>query len=213
MSIELNAELRNDMGKGASRRLRHVKKLPGIIYGAGKAPVNLTLEQKDMQYHLHNEAFYTQIITLNVGGSKEEVLLKDLQHNPARQDILHVDFARVEAGVYVNINVPLHFVNEEVAPGVKLEGGIISHVITDVEVECLPGVIPEFIEVDLSGLHIGDIIHLSDIKLPVGVEIMELKHGEEHDSAVAAIHARKVSVETEETEVKSVEPEAGDTED
>jgi large subunit ribosomal protein L25 len=191
MSIELNAELRNDMGKGASRRLRHANKLPGILYGAGKTPVNLTLEQKDMQYHLHNEAFYTQIITLNVGGSKEDVLLKDLQHNPARMDIMHVDFARVDAARAVHIHVPLHFVNQDIAPGVKLESGVISHVITDVEVVCLPNDIPEYIEVDLSGMHVGDILHLSDLKMPANVEVLALKQGEEHDSAVASMHTRK----------------------
>jgi large subunit ribosomal protein L25 len=211
MSIELNAELRNDMGKGASRRLRHANKLPGILYGAGKDPVNLTLEQKDMQYHLHNEAFYTQIITLNVGGSKEEVLLKDLQHHPARQDIMHVDFARVDAAKAVHTHVPLHFINEEVAPGVKTEGGVISHVVTDVEVVCLPNDIPEFIEVDLSGMHVGDIIHLSDLNMPANVEVLALKQGEEYDSAVASMHTRKGGGEAVEEE-DAGESESGESE-
>ena len=200
MSIELNAELRTDTGKGASRRLRHANKLPGILYGAGKDPVSLTLEQKDMQYHLHNEAFYTQIITLNMGGSKEEVLLKDLQHDPARLDILHVDLQRVDAARFVHIHVPLHFIHEEVSPGVKLEGGVISHVVTDVEVVCLPNDIPEFIEVDLGSMHVGDIIHLSDLKMPVNVEVLALKQGEEHDSAVASMHTRKGGAEPVEGE-------------
>jgi large subunit ribosomal protein L25 len=211
MSIELNAELRNDMGKGASRRLRNVNKLPGILYGAGKDPVNLTLEQKDMQYHLHNEAFYTQIITLNVGGSKEDVLLKDLQHHPARMDIMHVDFQRVDASKVVHIHVPLHFINEEVAPGIKLEGGVISHVVTDVEVVCLPNVIPEFIEVDLSDMHVGDIIHLSDLKMPANVAVLALKQGEEHDSAVASMHARKGGGESADEEAAG-ESEGGEAE-
>jgi len=212
MSIELNADLRNDMGKGASRRLRHANKLPGILYGAGKAPVNLTLEQKDMQYHLHNEAFYTQIITLNVGGDKEEVLLKDLQHNPARQDILHVDFQRVDAARVVHIHVPLHFVNEEIAPGVKQEGGVISHVVTDVEVVCLPGFIPEFIEVDLADMHLGDIIHLSDLMMPANVEVLALKQGEEHDTAVVSMHARKGGGESDVAEA-AAEDEGGEAQD
>ena len=197
MSIVLNAEMRDDMGKGASRRLRHANKLPAIVYGAGKDPENLTLEQKEVQYHLQNEAFYTQVLELNVGGKKQDVLLRDLQHHPYRQDILHMDLQRVEAKKEVNVNVPLHFINEDIAPGVKQEGGAISHVVTEVVVACLPKDIPEFIDVDLSELHIGDIVHLSDLKMPVGVEVLELRQGEEHDSAVASIHARKVAEEPE----------------
>ena len=191
MSIVLNAELRTDMGKGASRRLRRADKLPAIVYGAGKDPQNLTLEQKDVQYQLQNEAFFTQVLELNVGGKAEEVLLRDLQHHPYRQDILHADFQRVDAAKEVHVNVPLHFINEDVSVGVKQEGGAISHVVTEVEVVCLPKDIPEFIEVDLSDMHMGDILHLSDLKMPAGVEVLALKHGEEHDTAVANIHARK----------------------
>ena len=195
MTIELNAETRTDKGKGASRRLRRVNKLPAIVYGAGKDPENLTLLQKDIQHELQHEAFYTQIIELNVDGKKQDVLLRDLQHHPFKQDILHIDFQRVEAKKEVHVNVPLHFINEEVAPGVKQEGGAISHVITEVEVVCLPKDIPEFIEVDLSDMHMGQILHLSDLKLPAGVEVFALKQGEEHDTAVANIHARKGGAE------------------
>ena len=191
MSIVLNAELRTDKGKGASRRLRRAKKLPAIVYGAGKDPESVTLEQKDVQYELQNEAFFTQVLELNVGGNKQDVLLRDLQHHPYRQDILHIDFQRVDAAKTVHVNVPLHFINEDVAPGVKQEGGAISHVVTEVEVVCLPKDIPEFIEVDFSDVHMGDILHLSDLKMPVGVELFALKQGEEHDTAVATIHARK----------------------
>jgi large subunit ribosomal protein L25 len=195
MSIELNAELRTDTGKGASRRLRHANKIPAILYGAGKDPENLTLEQKDVQYELQHEAFFTQVLELNIGGKKQDVLLRDLQHHPYKQDILHMDFQRVEAKKEMHVNVPLHFINEDIAPGVKTEGGAISHVMTEVEVVCLPKDIPEFIEVDLGNLHMGEIVHLSDIKTPAGVEIFALKQGEEHDSAVASIHARKVAEE------------------
>ncbi len=195
MTIELNAETRTDKGKGASRRLRRVNKLPAIVYGAGKDPENLTLLQKDIQYELQHEAFYTQIIELNVDGKKQDVLLRDLQHHPFKQDILHIDFQRVEAKKEVHVNVPLHFLNEEVAPGVKQEGGAISHVITEVEVVCLPKDIPEFIEVDLSEMHMGQILHLSDLKLPAGVEVFALKQGEEHDTAVVNIHVRKGAAE------------------
>ena len=205
MSIELNAELRTDMGKGASRRLRRANKLPAIVYGAGKDPENLTLEQKDVQHQLQNEAFYTQVLDLNIGGKTTEVLVRDLQHHPFKMDILHIDFQRVDAKKEVHVNVPLHFEGEDVAPGVKQEGGAVSHVVTEVEVVCLPKDIPEFIVVDMSELHLDEIIHLSDLKLPEGVEILELRQGEEHDSAVASIHARKVAAEPEEGEAAAEE--------
>ena len=200
MSIELNAELRTDTGKGASRRLRHANKVPAILYGAGKEPESLTLEQKDVQYELQHEAFFTQVLELNVGGKKQDVLLRDLQHHPYKQDILHMDFQRVEAKKEMHVNIPLHFINEDIAPGVKTEGGAISHVMSEVEIVCLPKNIPEFIDVDLSELHIGEIVHLSDLKMPAGVEVLALKQGEEYDSAVATIHARKVAEEIEEEE-------------
>ncbi len=195
MSIVLNAELRTDMGKGASRRLRHANKLPAIVYGAGKDPENLTLEQKDVQYQMQSEAFFTQVLELNVNGKTQEVLLRDLQHHPFKRDILHMDFQRVDAAKEVHVNVPLHFINEDVSVGVKQEGGAISHVVSEVEVVCLPKDIPEFIEVDLSDMHMGDILHLSDLKMPAGVEVFALKQGEEHDTAVANIHARKGAAE------------------
>ena len=197
MSIVLNAEVRTDKGKGASRRLRHANKLPAIVYGAGKDPENLTLKQKDVQYQLQNEAFYTQVLELDVNGAKQDVLLRDLQHHPYRQDIMHMDFQRVEAAKEVHVNVPLHFINEDVSVGVKQEGGAISHVITEVEVVCLPKDIPEYIEVDLGEVHMGDIVHLSDLKLPAGVEVFALKQGEEYDTAVATIHVRKGGAEPE----------------
>ena len=200
MSIELNAELRTDTGKGASRRLRHANKIPAILYGAGKDPENLALAQKDVQYELQHEAFFTQVLELNIGGKKQDVLLRDLQHHPYKQDIMHMDFQRVEAKKEMHVNVPLHFINEDIAPGVKTEGGAVSHVMSEVEVVCLPKNIPEFIDVDLSELHLGEIVHLSDLKMPAGVEVFALKQGEEHDSAVASIHARKVAEEPEEAE-------------
>ena len=217
MSILLNAELRTDMGKGASRRLRRANKLPAIVYGAGKDPENLTLEQKDVQHQLQFESFYTQVLELNVNGKKQDVLVRDMQHHPYKLDILHIDFQRVEAKKEVHVNVPLHFMNEDVAPGVKQEGGAVSHVISEVEVVCLPKDIPEYIEVDFSELHMGDILHLSDLKMPAGVEVFALKQGEEHDTAVATIHARKGGVEEELGEAEAGGPveggeEAGESE-
>ena len=212
MSIVLNAVMREDQGKGASRRLRHANKVPAILYGTGKDPVSLTLLQKDIQHALPNEAFYSQIIELNVDGKSEDVLLRDLQHHPFKMDILHMDFQRVDAKKVVHVHVPLHFIGEDVAPGVKLEGGAVSHMAMEVEVECLPKDIPEFIEVDLSELHLGDNIHLSDLKLPEGAVVLALKHGEDHDSTVASIHARKVAEEepeAEAAEAPAAEGEAG----
>ena len=205
MSIVLNAELRTDKGKGASRRLRRANKLPAIVYGAGKDPESLTLEQKDVQYQLQYEAFYTQVLELNVGGKAQEVLLRDLQHHPYRQDILHMDFQRVDAKKEVHVNVPLHFINEDVSVGVKQEGGAISHVVTEVEVVCLPKDIPEYIEVDFTDVHMGQILHLSDLKLPAGVELLALRQGEEHDTAIANIHARKGGAEIEEAPGEAAE--------
>jgi len=198
MSIELNAELRTDKGKGASRRLRHTNKVPAILYGTGKDPVSLMLEQKDIQHQLPNESFYSQVLSLNVAGSKEDVLLRDLQHHPFRMDILHIDFQRVDANKAVHVHIPLHFIGEEIAPGVKTEGGAVSHIIVEVEVVCLPKDIPTFIEVDLSALHVGDSIHLSELILPENVKILALTHGDEHDTSVANVHIRKAVVEEEE---------------
>jgi len=214
MSLVLNATLRDDMGKGASRRLRHANLLPAIVYGAGKDPMSITLQQKDVQHELPNEHFYSQVLSLVIEGNAEDVLLRDIQHHPYKQEVMHMDFIRVKQDEVVHVHSPLHFVGEDVSPGVKSEGGVISHVIMEVELECLPKNIPEFIEVDLSGMHVGDIIHLSDLKLPEGVEILALKHGEDNDSTVASMHVRKVAAEPgegeEAQEAGEAEKEGGD---
>ncbi|HEB81980.1 MAG TPA: 50S ribosomal protein L25/general stress protein Ctc [Gammaproteobacteria bacterium] len=213
MSLTLNAELREDMGKGASRRLRHAKKLPAIVYGGKKDPVSITLLQKEVQHELPNEDFYSQILSLNIDGKPEDVLLRDIQHHPYKQEVMHMDFVRIDQKQVVHVHTPLHFVGEDSCPGVKTEGGVISHVIMEVEMECLPKNIPQHIEVDLSEMHLGDIIHLSDLKLPEGVEIMALKHGDEHDSAVVSCHARKVIAEEEETEAPEAPEAEGEAEE
>ena len=193
----VEAVTRVDQGKGASRRLRHAGKLPAIIYGAGQDPVSLTLEQKDVQYVLPNEDLYSQILQLNMNGKKEDVLLRDIQHHPYKLDVLHMDFLRFDAKVAVHVHVPLHFIGEEECPGVKTEGGAVNHVVMEVEMECLPKNIPSFIEVDLSEMHLNDVLHLSDLKLPEGVAVLALKQGEEHDTAIAGIHLRKAAASTE----------------
>ena len=192
MSISLNASLREGQGKGASRRLRHAKQLPAIIYGSGKDPVSIALFQKDIQHKLPDESFYSQVLSLNIDGKAEDVLIRDIQHHPFKLEVMHMDFVRVDANEPVHIHSQLHFTGEDVSPGVKTEDGVISHVIIEVELECLPKNIPEFIEVDLSEMHVGDVIHLSDLKMPAGVEVLALKHGDDNDSVVASMHVRKV---------------------
>jgi large subunit ribosomal protein L25 len=198
MSYELNATLRGDKGKGASRRLRHANTLPAIVYGGGIDPVSITLLQKDVQHKLPDEGFYSQVLSLNIEGKAEDVLLRDIQHHPYKMDVMHMDFIRVDANKVVHVFSQLHFSGEEVSPGVKTEDGVANHVITEVEVECLPKDIPDFIAIDISEMHVGDVVHLSDLKLPAGVEILALKQGEEHDTAVVGMHVRKVMAEVEE---------------
>ena len=194
---ELNATLRGDKGKGASRRLRHANTLPAIVYGGGKDSVSITLLQKDVQHKLPDESFYSQVLSLNIEGKAEDVLLRDIQHHPYKMDVMHMDFIRVDANKPVHVFSQLHFSGEDVSPGVKTEDGVANHVITEVEVVCLPKDIPEFIAVDLSEMNVGDVVHLSDLILPAGVEILALKQGEEHDTAVVGMHVRKVVAEIE----------------
>ncbi len=199
-SFELNAELRDDTGKGASRRLRHAGLVPGIIYGTRKDPVMITLPHNELIRNLEQEAFYSHILSISLGGKKEKVVLKDLQRHPGKPFILHVDFLRIDEKEAIRVNVPLHFMNEDIAPGVKA-GGRVSHTLTEVEVSCLPGNLPEFIEIDLAAVEVGQAIHLSEINLPEGVEIPALAQTPSRDLAVVSIHApRADSDESAETE-------------
>ncbi|TLP70726.1 50S ribosomal protein L25/general stress protein Ctc [Pseudomonas nitroreducens] len=195
----LNAQERSDLGKGASRRLRRNEGLiPAVVYGGEKAPQSLTLELREVSKLLENEAAFSHVITLNVGSAKETVLIKALQRHPSKGFVMHADFQRVVAGQKLTAHVPLHFINEATAVGVKVGGGEISHVIAEVEVSCLPKDLPEFIEVDLAQVALGQIVHLSDLKLPKGVELVQLAHG--NDLAVANIHASRVVKEEGEGE-------------
>ena len=196
VDFTLSAEVRTDLGKGASRRLRHTNKVPAVIYGAGKEPVSITLVHHTLVHHLENEAFYSHILTIDVDGKSEKAVLKDLQRHPAKPIILHADFLRVSDTEKLKMNVPLHFLNEEEAPGVKA-GGVLTHNVTEVEVLCLPGNLPEYLEVDMSGVEMEQIIHLTDIKLPEGVELTELTHGESHNQAIAAIHKTRAAKDTD----------------
>jgi large subunit ribosomal protein L25 len=205
--FQLEATLRTQIGKGASRRLRREEKVPAILYGGGKAPQSLTLEHKAIAKSLENETFYSHILTLKTGAETERVILKDVSRHAFKPRILHVDFQRVRADEKLYMHIPLHFIGEEVAPGVKESGGIVSHIMNDVEVSCFPDDLPEFIEVDVSTLQINDILHLSDLKLPKGVELVDLTHHD--DKAVVSVHMPRIEEEptsSEETPVPSQVP-------
>ena len=178
MNFEVLAEARSEQGSGASRRLRRAGRVPAIVYGAGAEPTNVSLDHNSIFHQLRVEAFHSSVLSLNVGGQVEKVLLRDVQHHAYKQQILHVDFQRVNPNEKLHIKVPLHFVNADIAPGVKLGGGIINHVMNEVDVVCLPASLPEFIEIDLANLQAGGSIHLADVKVPEGVEIVALSRGE-----------------------------------
>ncbi|MGZ0715100.1 50S ribosomal protein L25/general stress protein Ctc [Pseudomonas palleroniana] len=189
----LNAQARTDLGKGASRRLRHAANIPAVVYGGNKAAESVTIVAKEIAKLFENEAAYSHVIELNVDGAKQNVIVKAMQRHPSKQFIMHADFVRVVAGQKLTAIVPVHFIGEE-APVKK--GGEISHVVNEIEVTCLPKDLPEFIEVDLSTAEIGAIVHLSDLKAPKGVEFVALAHGD--DKAVANVHAPRVAPEAEE---------------
>lgn len=197
VSFELNAQVRHDSGRGASRRLRRDGKVPAIMYGGGQKPMSLALDQDAVRHSLENEAFYSHILTVNIDGQPVQAVLKDLQRHSYRPIILHMDLQRISETEELRMHVPLHFIGEAVAPGVKLGGGIISHLVTDVEVSCLPKYLPEFLEVDVSNLQLNETLHLSDIKLPEGVKIIALTHGPEHDLPVVSVHVPRAAVEAE----------------
>jgi large subunit ribosomal protein L25 len=205
ISFELNAEPRNDTGKGASRRLRRDGKVPAILYGGSQEPQALSLNHNQVLRNLEHEAFYSHILTVNIGGTDTRAVLRDLQRHPSKPTILHVDLLRVSATETLRMHVPLHFLGEDVAPGVKLGGGMVMHELIEVEVECLPQNLPEYIEVDVSGLHLGESLHLSDLKVPQGVTLVELARGEDHDLGVVSIHARRGGGDEEEAAAPAAE--------
>lgn len=206
--FELKAQARVEHGKAKSRRMRReAGVVPAVVYGAKKEPVSVSLAHNEVVKALENEAFYSHVLTLEIDGKAEKVVLKDLQRHVFKPVILHMDFMRVDAKSKLNMTVPLHFINEEVAKGVKLGGGVITHNMTDVEISCLPADLPEYIEVDMADVEIDQSVHLSDIKLPKGVEIVALAHGADHNYTVAAISAPKA-----EEEIPEGAPEARETE-
>ncbi|MEE2763240.1 50S ribosomal protein L25/general stress protein Ctc [Marinobacter sp.] len=180
---------RDDQGRGASRRLRREeRKIPAIIYGGNKEATPIAIWHNELKKALENEAFFSHILTVELGGKKESVILKDLQRHPYKPILTHADFLRVDKDHEIHVNVPLHFINEESAPAIKLHGGVANHQINEVEVICLPQNLPEFIEVDMTPVEMDQVVHLSDLKLPEGVRVAALQQGEDHDLPVVAIH-------------------------
>lgn len=194
--FEFVAESRGLSGKSAARAVRRNGNVPAVVYGGKNAPQSIVLDHNDVSKHLEREAVYSHILELKVDGKTEQVVLKGLHRHPARQQVLHMDFMRVDATQTLKVNVPLHFINEDTCVGVR-EGGVATHSMVDIEVSCLPAVLPEYIEVDLLALNIGDSVHLTDLVLPEGVEIPVLAQGEDHDHPVAQVVKAKIITEEE----------------
>ncbi len=194
MQIEVNAQKRSKQGTGASRRLRREGKTPGIVYGGKQPAVVIELDHNALFHQLRQEAFHASVLTLNVEGAKEQVLLRAVNMHPFRLEVQHIDFQRVLADVKIQMKVPLHFTNADQSPGVKLSGGIVSHVMSDLEIRCLPADLPEFIEVDLKDLALGNTVHVKDLQLPKGVEAI-LHGGENPPVAVVQIPRAMVADE------------------
>ncbi len=208
--FDLIAELRADQGKGASRRLRREGKVPAIIYGAGRPPRSLTFDHNKVIRQLENESFYSSILNIQVNEKSQAAIVKDIQRHPAKPKIMHMDFQRIVADEKIKMNVPIHYVNAEDAIGVTSEGGSVSQLITDVEVSCLPADLPEYFDVDIINLGLNEMLHISDIKLPEGVEIPQLAQGPEQDKPIVSIQFIKEVVIEEEVEEVEGEPVEGE---
>lgn len=213
--FDLIAEYREDQGKGASRRLRHQGKVPAIIYGAGRPPRLLTFDHNKVLRQMENESFYSSVLNVKVGEKSQAAILKDIQRHPSKRQVLHIDLQRIVEDEEIRMNVPIHYLGDEDAPGVK-EGGSVSRLMTEVEVICLPKHLPEYFEVDLSNLGLDEMLHLSDIKTPEGVEIVELSHGEGHDQPIVSIQVIRqapIEEEVEDEEASAEVPTVGEDEE
>ncbi len=215
----INARSREDTGKGASRRLRRQSgEVPAIIYGGKKHAEKISILHKDITKALENEAVYSSIISLSVDGKAEDTIIKDIQRHPAKQVILHLDFLRVSKTTKLQTRVPLNFLNEDICIGVKMGGGLIAHTMTDIEVSCLPKDLPESIDVDMEQIDVGQIVHLSDIKMPSGVESVSLSQGAEYDLTVATVNKQKAvdieeALDSDEADDDNAESEKESSED
>lgn len=199
VQFELNASIRTATGTASSRRLRHEGKVPAVLYGTDQPNVSLTVDHNEIFHDLEKEAFHSAVIKINYDGKSEEAILREVQQHPFRQEIEHLDFQRVSADQVLHIKVPLHFNGEEECEGVKLDGGIISHLVSEVDITCLPKDLPEFLEIDIAELRINQSLHLSEVAIPEGVEVTSLAHGGE-DQAIVAVLPPKGGLEDEELE-------------
>jgi len=199
--FDLIAEYREDQGKGASRRLRHQGKVPAIIYGAGRPARPITFDHNKVVKQLENESFYSSVLNVKVGDKSQAVILKDLQRHPAKRQIMHMDFQRIVEDQVIRMNVPIHFLNEEIAVGVKDGGGKVSRLMTEVEVVCLPKDLPEYLDIDIADLELDELRYISDIPLPEGIEIPALAQGDEANRPIVSIHIIKEIVIEEEEEI------------
>jgi len=208
----ISAQRRDELGKGASRRLRRAGKVLGIVYGGDAAPQPIVLEQHILAHKLENEGFFSSILTLDLDGEQEQVVIKDLQRHPYKLFINHIDLMRVSASEKIEMNIPIHFINGESCVGVKQGGGVVSHMISEIAVLCLPGNLPEYIDLDLAALDIGDSVHLEDLILPEGVESALSIHGGDTSQPVVTVHQARVIEEEIEVEegVEGEAPEAGE---
>lgn len=212
--FEVVAERRIETGKGAMRRLRRTGQVPGVMYGAGGDVEKITVKSNELRKQIENEAFFSHILTVSVGGAKTQAVIKDMQRHPANHEVTHVDFLRVKATEELTMRVPLHFANEDVAPGHKA-GGIFSHLFNEVEISCLPANLPEYIEVDVGAMELGDSLHLSNLSLPAGVSMTVDVTDHDHDHTVVALQlpmALDVGTDEEGEEVSPEVPTASETE-
>ncbi len=198
--FDLIADIREDTGKGASRRLRHQGKVPAIIYGAGRPPRSLTFDHNRVLHELENESFYSSILNIKVANKSQAAIVKDIQRHPSKHQVMHLDLQRIVEDEEIRMNVPIHFIGEDIAVGVKRDGGKVSRLRNDVEVVCLPKHLPEYLDVDISELELDEMMYLSDIKLPEGVEIPELAQETEQNQPIVSIHIIKEVVIEEEVE-------------
>ena len=198
--FDLVAEIREDSGKGASRRLRHEGKVPAIIYGGGRAPRALTFDHNKVIHELENESFYSSVLNIKVGNKSQAAIVKDIQRHPSKFQIIHMDFQRIVEDQVIRMNVPIHFIGGDIAVGVREGGGTVSRMRNDVEVVCLPKHLPEYLELDISKLELDDYMYMTDIPLPEGVEIPELAHADEQAQPIVSIHVIKEEVIEEEVE-------------
>jgi large subunit ribosomal protein L25 len=211
VKFDLVAEERTDSGKGASRRLRRAGKVPAIVYGAGRAPRSVCFDRDPLMHKMENESFFSSVLTVSVQGKARQCILKDVQMHPAKRLVLHLDLQRIVADEAIRMTVPIHFLNEESAPGVKEGGGSVAHTVSEIEVSCLPANLPEYLEIDIGELELDQSLMISDIVLPEGVEIPDLAN--DNDRSVVSIHIIKevvIEEEDEEVEGEAAEGEAAE---